>query len=198
LPGGLLALAVEGPPALCVISACLGGFGARPDAVVSGVNPGNNTGRVVLHSGTVSAALTALTFGVPGLAVSLALSRPMRWDVAAEAALAPLSLLTQLPQPQALSINLPELGERLPRGVRAAHLAEAGIVQAIVAEPEEGALELTVPAQEGLDPSSDTALVHDGYATVTLLAGLERVRGDDQHVAAALVASCFEREAATA
>ena len=86
LPTGMGGVAVDGPPALCVIAACLGGFGRRPDAVVSGVNPGTNTGRAVLHSGTVSAALTALTFSRPGVAISLALAPRMEWESAARQA----------------------------------------------------------------------------------------------------------------
>ena len=42
-----------------------------PDLVISGINPGNNTGQAVSHSGTVNAATTALEFGVPSLAVSM-------------------------------------------------------------------------------------------------------------------------------
>ncbi len=73
LPGlpGVPAYAVDGPPGLCVLAARLGGFGDPPDMVVSGINPGCNTGRAVLHSGTVGAALTAANFGVRGLAVSI-------------------------------------------------------------------------------------------------------------------------------
>lgn len=73
LPGlpGVPAYAVDGPPGLCVLAARLGGFGDPPDVVVSGINPGCNTGRAVLHSGTVGAALTAANFGVRGLAVSI-------------------------------------------------------------------------------------------------------------------------------
>jgi 5'-nucleotidase len=68
---GVACYAVDGPPGLCVLAARLGGFGDPPDLVVSGINPGCNTGRAVLHSGTVGAALTAANFGVSGLAVSL-------------------------------------------------------------------------------------------------------------------------------
>jgi 5'-nucleotidase len=73
LPGlaGVPAYAVDGPPGLCVLAARLGGFGDRPELVVSGINPGCNTGRAVLHSGTVGAALTAANFGGRGLAVSI-------------------------------------------------------------------------------------------------------------------------------
>lgn len=73
LPGlpDVPAYAVDGPPGLCVLAARLGGFGDPPKVVVSGINPGCNTGRAVLHSGTVGAALTAANFGGRGLAVSI-------------------------------------------------------------------------------------------------------------------------------
>ncbi len=71
---GVPAYAVAGPPGLCVLTARLGGFGEAPDLVVSGINPGCNTGRAVLHSGTVGAALTAAKFGCRGLAVSIDVS----------------------------------------------------------------------------------------------------------------------------
>jgi 5'-nucleotidase len=71
---GVPAYAVAGPPGLCVLTARLGGFGDPPDLIVSGINPGCNTGRAVLHSGTVGAALTAANFGCRGLAVSIDVS----------------------------------------------------------------------------------------------------------------------------
>ncbi|MFH9421153.1 5'/3'-nucleotidase SurE [Streptomyces sp. NPDC017529] len=44
--------------------------GRPPDLVVSGVNPGPNTGFAVNHSGTVGATVAAADAGVPALAVS--------------------------------------------------------------------------------------------------------------------------------
>src|SRR5688500_8313189 len=70
----------EGPPALAVRTGRLGACGEPPEVVVSGINPGANTGRSVLHSGTVGAALTAANFGISGLAVSAGVSDPMHWD----------------------------------------------------------------------------------------------------------------------
>lgn len=51
--------AVTGPPGLCVYFARLGAFGDF-DLVVSGINPGVNTGRAIYHSGTVGAVLKAV------------------------------------------------------------------------------------------------------------------------------------------
>src|SRR5258706_8787625 len=64
------AWSVTGPPALCVMFARLGVFGAPFDLVVSGINPGANSGRAIYHSGTVGAALTPRHRGLGRLAVS--------------------------------------------------------------------------------------------------------------------------------
>ncbi|WP_237702899.1 5'/3'-nucleotidase SurE [Candidatus Protofrankia datiscae] len=56
----------------------------KPDLVISGINPGNNLGQAANHSGTVNAALTALEFGVPAVAVSL--ETPGTWQEGTAAA----------------------------------------------------------------------------------------------------------------
>ncbi len=66
------AWAVNGPPALAVMYARLGAFGAPFDLVVSGINPGANVGRSVYHSGTVGACLSGRNGGWSGIAVSQA------------------------------------------------------------------------------------------------------------------------------
>ena len=55
--------AIDAPPATAVFAACLGAFGDLPDLIASGINPGANTGHLVLHSGTVGATLTAAGYG---------------------------------------------------------------------------------------------------------------------------------------
>ena len=50
---GVPTYGIDGPPALAVILACVGGFGPRPDLVLSGINHGVNVGRSAMHSGTV-------------------------------------------------------------------------------------------------------------------------------------------------
>lgn len=62
---------VEGPPALCVMYAQLEAFGDPFDYVVSGINPGQNVGWSVYHSGTIGACLTGRNRGASGLAVSM-------------------------------------------------------------------------------------------------------------------------------
>src|SRR5690554_8178408 len=52
------AVAVKAAPGLIGFVASSGAFGFEPDLIMSGVNLGANTGRAVLHSGTVGAALS--------------------------------------------------------------------------------------------------------------------------------------------
>jgi len=93
------AYSVTGPPALCTMFAALGAFGAVPDLVVSGINPGANVGRAVYHSGTVGAALTARGRHINAVAVSQEVAEvavegqgdeaglgAQRWEAAAEVA----------------------------------------------------------------------------------------------------------------
>jgi 5'-nucleotidase len=65
-------LQVDGTPTDCVLLALGVLLEHRPDFVFSGINHGPNMGEDVLYSGTVAAAMEALSFGIPGVAVSLA------------------------------------------------------------------------------------------------------------------------------
>ena len=165
---------VEGPPALCVMAARLGGLGPVPDLVVSGINPGPNTGRSVLHSGTVGAALTGANFGVSGLAVSMGVGETYRWETAAALATAALAWLLDQPAKTVVNLNVPNLALEDVRGVRSARLAPFGTVRAALVEAQGGTgLQMELRAHdEQLPADSDTALVNAGYAAVTLLHGI--------------------------
>lgn len=71
LADGTPALASDGAPSDCVALAVLGVIPDEIDLVVSGINPNANLGHDVTYSGTVTAAMEAVIWGIPGLAVSL-------------------------------------------------------------------------------------------------------------------------------
>jgi 5'-nucleotidase len=71
LEDGTMAYASDGAPSDCVAMALLGFVEERIDLVVSGINPFGNMGHDVTYSGTVTAAMEAVIFGVPGIAFSL-------------------------------------------------------------------------------------------------------------------------------
>jgi 5'-nucleotidase len=174
---GVPCYGVDGPPAKAVITARLGGFGAPPDLVVAGINPGPNTGRAVLHSGTVGAALTAANFGVSGLAVSMAVGDEMRWSTAAGLAVATVEWLVDQPRKTVINLNVPNRGLGDLEGVRVAGLAPFGTVRAAIIESD-GKLQMELAEHgEPLPPDSDSALVNAGYAALTPLVGI-RVAGD--------------------
>jgi 5'-nucleotidase len=70
LEDGTKALASDGAPSDCVALAVLGLLPHTIDMVVSGINPNANIGHDVTYSGTVTAAMEAAIWGLPGIAVS--------------------------------------------------------------------------------------------------------------------------------
>ncbi len=71
LEDGTVAYASDGAPSDCVALALLGFIEEPINLVVSGINPYANLGHDVTYSGTVTAAMEAVIFGVPGIAFSL-------------------------------------------------------------------------------------------------------------------------------
>jgi 5'-nucleotidase len=177
---GIPAFAVDAPPALAVILARLGAFGDPPDLVVSGINPGPNTGRSVLHSGTVGAALTAANMGVSGLAVSIGTGEPSHLRTAATVATTGLAWLAAAPRKSVLNINVPNLPLEEVLGVRAAPLARFGTVRTALGTRADGRLQVELrDTDDRLDPDTDTALVRAGYVTVTALLGIRADEDSD-------------------
>jgi len=168
------AWAVSGPPGLCVLAARLGAFGDPPDIVVSGINAGLNTGRAILHSGTVGAALTAQNFGAKGLAVSVDAELPWRWDTAATVAIEVLEQLIDAPPRSVLNLNVPALPRSELKGLRWARLAAFGAVRAAISEVEtDGQLQIELRAtDEVLPDDTDTALCEAGFAALTSIVGI--------------------------
>jgi 5'-nucleotidase len=129
---GVQAYGVDGPPALGVILACVGGFGARADAVLSGINHGVNVGRAALHSGTVGAVLTAAQFGLRGLATSIRFGPdPVPWRTAADLVEALVPTVCSSPPGTVLNLNVPDVAPRDLKGVRQARLGRGGTIRAV-------------------------------------------------------------------
>ena len=177
---GVPAYAVEGHPAYIVHAAARGWLDPRPDVVLSGINLGANVGRMVLHSGTVGAALTASLYGWRALAVSLDTGwepqTPPHWATVLEVLPGVLDRLLAGPAGTVLSLNVPdrpiaEIGE-----LRAARLARLGAVQ-IRMEHRTGAEgESLHPALDETpdppEPGTDVALLAAGHPTLTALASV--------------------------
>lgn len=65
------AWASDGAPSDCVALALLGFLPEKIDLVVSGINPMANLGHDLTYSGTVTAAMEAVIWEVPGIAISI-------------------------------------------------------------------------------------------------------------------------------
>jgi 5'-nucleotidase len=162
--------AVEAAPAFIVRAGLQGAFGDPPDVVLSGVNIGQNTGTSVLHSGTVGAVLTAATHGCRGLAASLAMGGPLRWETAAAFVGRALAWLLDAPDGVALNLNVPDVPVDEVAGLVRAHLSSAGVVQATVTEMGKGYVKMSYAEGDGhRESGSDAALLAAGFATVTPL-----------------------------
>ena len=75
---GVHAFSVSGTPADCVKAALQQIMPFAPDVVFSGINNGYNVGVDILYSGTVGAAMEALTNGIPAIAFSAESAKDLR------------------------------------------------------------------------------------------------------------------------
>ncbi len=177
---------LDGPPGLASLLACRGLFGAPPDVVVSGINPGWNVGHAVHFSGTIGACITAHACGIGGLAVSQRSfgsgSQPRQlWESAAEAAVGELGRVVG--RPTVVSVNVDNiafedfrgvrevaLGDRLPYNMGRASLGADGVVAF-----ERG-------GEEDRSDGVDTGAVVAGYIAVTELAPTQRWPGTPRSI----------------
>ena len=168
---------IDGTPTDCVMLALQALMPERPDFVFSGVNHGPNMGEDVLYSGTVSAAMEAVTLGVPGIGISFAGNQPETMATYRDVLVHLVRQITSVPdfpEHTLLNINLP----RRP-GLRGARHPGDEARQPLllrVAHADEG----PVGAGDLLDRRRDDHLdrrrelrplsaVADGYISVTPL-----------------------------
>ncbi|MGB2858216.1 MAG: 5'/3'-nucleotidase SurE, partial [Candidatus Microthrix parvicella] len=177
------AYAVAGAPAYTVVVARLGAFGPPPDLIVSGINAGANTGRAVLHSGTVGAALAGQNFGLSGLAVSAAETaddHPWYWSTAAALAVEMLDLLIEAPSRTVLNLNAPACDLDDCHGVRWARLAPFGTMRAAITTDDNDRQQFELrPSDAVPPPDTDVALLLEGFATITTVVGVTEAWADD-------------------
>jgi 5'-nucleotidase len=184
---GVVVHALDAPPAATVYAGCVGAFGAGPDVVASGVNAGLNYGHLVLHSGTVGAALTAKVLGCSAVAVSLGWGDEVQeWATAATVAADAVEWLgTQAGAPMVVNLNVPNIPISELRGIRSARLSPFNECWNASTSPGELHLEYAGHAEEPA-ADSDYAIVRSGYAAVTLLDGVAVVPGTADSAARAM------------
>ncbi|MFO8036095.1 MAG: 5'/3'-nucleotidase SurE [Anaerolineales bacterium] len=123
LEEGVTALASDGAPSDCVALAVLG-LTDEIDLVVSGINPHANLGHDVTYSGTVTAAMEAVIWDIPGLAVSVdaAENHFGKLDYQPSAAIAfqvaRMVLRGTLPLDVVYNLNVPDLPAEKIKGIQ--------------------------------------------------------------------------------
>ena len=202
------AWSLTGPPALCVMFARLGAFGAPFDLVVSGINPGANVGRSVYHSGTIGATLSGRIGNISGVAVSQSVTGfgvegqawdemivGQQWDTAADVASAFVGgLAGALPGDDAVVVNLnvPNCPVGEIKGWRRTTVGRDP--QRPVSKAElvpivglEGAYRVSMAWGDPLDLPDDTdgGAVENGYVSVTYLSRLHEIDRPDLSAAEA-------------
>jgi 5'-nucleotidase len=197
---GVPAFAVDGPPAFIVLAAVQGVLGARPDVVVTGPNAGVNLGPLTLHSGTLGAAITAASNGLPGIALST--QKRARFGFASAAEFCALNLgklLDYMEDDCALNINVPDLPLDEIAGIRLTRFAPKSLYTIVLTDAghdapgsagkrhmsvslhydKEGASHRKWRAESGKEDDSDAGAIIDGYISVTVVhGGLRHLDGE--------------------
>ena len=124
LADGTQALATDGAPSDCVALAVLGLLPSKIDVVVSGITPYATLGHDVTYSGTVTAAMEAAIWELPGIAVSLNSMEndhgPLDYGPAARVARRVVAnvIARHLPKGTLLNVNVPCLSDGQLKGIQ--------------------------------------------------------------------------------
>jgi 5'-nucleotidase len=124
LADGTKSLASDGAPSDCVALSLLGYLPEKADIVVSGINPTANLSQDVTYSGTVTAAMEAVIWGVPAIAFSLDSSKHhLELADFSEAAMVATVIVKKvqshgLPAGVLLNVNIPDIPKEMIKGFR--------------------------------------------------------------------------------
>ena len=127
--GRFWGLSVDGRPADCVKLAFHELLPGKPDLVLSGINLGANVGINVLYSGTVAAAAEGAMLGARAVAFSLATGGELDFTRTARYCRGVLDVLLAggLEPGHLVNVNVPRLGQGVPRGICVARQSVAAV-----------------------------------------------------------------------
>ncbi len=168
---GVDAWQVNGTPTDAVIHGLRHCAPRHVDMVVSGVNPGPNVGRDILHSGTVMAAMQGYQRRLPSVAVSLFSFEEEHLRDAAIVAGRIARRLLESGQIQFLNINAPDRPIEEFRDIRVVRVADVSPSRVIDVTDGHGATRRTLVLKPGVDvaPDTDVAAIIEGSVAVTPL-----------------------------
>jgi len=170
----LVGFAIKGTPADCVKFALQEHYKKRlPDLVISGINPGPNTGVSVYYSGTIAAAREALFAHIPAFAVSVTAHLKKGFDPYAKTALKVIRKTYKTLKNDQLfyNINIPEKPTPA-KGVRITHQSHSRFEERFLPVGKRSAFhkhyvlrgEIELLKKTGL---SDEEAVRSGFVSLT-------------------------------
>lgn len=172
--------AVYGTPADCSLFAIKSLMAKQlPDLVLSGINNGSNLGFETVLSGTVGAAMMAMTLGVPAIALSQVSSEdniPTDWHCSTHLAESVIRQLLSLTTPKntCFNINFPNCRAEHIKGIKITKQGTADVSKFVVAETQdpEGHEYFWFRAQRNqnvLDDDKELDAANNGYIAITPL-----------------------------
>ncbi len=167
------AYTTTGAPSDCVALALLGILDEKPQLVVSGINHGANLGHDVTYSGTVAAAMEAVIFGLPAVAISLDSYESHDYAFAAQVAARIVAQVVArgLPPGVFLNVNVPSRRQEEIRGVVVTQLGRRVYRDVLVKRKDpRGRPYYWIggePPSGHADEGTDIWAVDEGYVSVT-------------------------------
>lgn len=171
--------AVYGTPADCSLFAIKSVMANQlPDLVLSGINNGSNLGFETILSGTVGAAMMAMTLGVPAMALSQVSSEdniPTNWHCSTHLAESIIKQLYPLSKETCFNINFPNCQADQIKGIKITKQGEPDVSQFVIAETQdpEGHDYFWFRAKRNqrvkVDIDKELDAANDGYIAITPL-----------------------------
>ncbi len=183
---GVRCYAVEGTPGDATVIGIKHVFDDQVDAVVSGINPGNNTSRNLLISGTLGAAITACSNGVKAAAFSVAWYEDVNDPLIGRLVTGITKELISEETPQAtlFNVNFPSIDLGAVHGAEEASPAPS-LFQMKLEQQADGGYEILSRLAVGWDgsapvPGTDIEVLGRGHVALTAVNGdnLSQVPGD--------------------
>ena len=168
---GVDAWQVSGTPADAVVMGLRRHAARRVGMIVSGVNPGPNVGRDILHSGTVMAAMQGYVRGLPSVAVSSASLDGANLDVAAQIGADVAGWLLARGEAQLLNVNVPNRPRAEIIGVEVTHTGDISLDRVVDFLEPDGSIRRQLVRREGVEPpaGTDVAAIISGSVSITPL-----------------------------
>jgi len=167
--------AIKGTPADCIKLGLFEFYTTPPDLVISGINPGSNTGVNINYSGTVGAAREASLNGIPSMAVSIFKKGKILDFQGMSQFVAELTNKIQefkLPLRTFLNINAPNIPIDKVQGIRITRQASKNLSKQLEKrmDPKKNSYywySRALPPKD--DPDTDVKALSENYISITPL-----------------------------